>query len=142
MLIDYQSAMVLNQRIIMNKRLEYYKQFIDDLVGLKQSVLKRLVQDTGWPKIKENKKINKFLSRLKQEDKIILCELLQQARDEGIHDTLVYLNDQIKLDDFKLYKGETQLAIEPYGTELFWDWTARSEGAEWPEHQLEDDYKI
>ena len=126
----------------MSKRLEYYKQFIDDLVKLKSSVLKQWVLYTGWPKTDENKKINKFLSRLKLEDKAILCELLQQARDEGIHDTLVYLNEQINLNEFKLYKGDTQLAIEPYGTELFWDWTARSEGAEWPEHQLDDDYKL
>ncbi|MBB6482681.1 DUF6547 family protein [Spirochaeta isovalerica] len=125
----------------MNKRLEYYKQFIDDLVKLKPTVLKRWVLEKGWPKLDENKKINKFLSRLKQEDKEILCELLQQARDGGIHDTLVYLNEKIILNEFKLYKGDTQLAVEPYGTELFWDWVARSEGDEWPEHQLDDDYK-
>ena len=39
-----------------------------------------------------------------------------------------------------LKKG-IEFAIEPYGTELFWDWVARCEGDEWPENQLNDEYK-
>lgn len=125
----------------MNKRLKAYKTFIDDLVEIKPTVLKRWVQEKGWPDIEENREINSFLSKLNHKEKLILSELLQQARDEGIHDTLVYLNEQINCDDLKIFKGEVQLATEPYGTELFWDWVARSEGDEWPESQLDEEYK-
>jgi len=67
--------------------------------------------------------------------------MIQQARDGGIHDTLVYLSEQVDLDNLKLIKDDVELAVEPYGTTMYWDWIARSEGDEWPGHQLDDEYK-
>jgi len=44
---------------------------------------------------------------LNKDEKEILCDLLQQARDEGIHDTLVYPNEQIKVENLKISRRYT-----------------------------------
>jgi len=125
----------------MNKRLEIYKEFIDNLTKLKRSVLVNWVKEKGWPDLPENKKYNQLLNKLSSEEKETLSEMIQQSRDGGIHDTLVYLSEQINLKDLRLSYDNVDLAIEPYGTPLHWDWLARCEGDDWPENQIEDEYK-
>jgi len=125
----------------MNERLRLYKEFIDDLSKIRDGVLKMWVTQKGWPKLPENEKYNRLLDKLTKDEKDTLSEMIQQSRDGGIHDTLVYLSEQINNNELKLVKFGTELAVEPYDTELFWDWTARCDGAEWPEHQLNDEYK-
>jgi hypothetical protein len=125
----------------MNERLKLYKQFIDDLVKIRPSVLKRWVKEKGWPDLPENKKYNDFLSTMSIDQKDIISDMIQQGRDGGIHDTLVYLSEQINIANMKIFKDNIELAVEPYGTELFWDWIARSQGGEWPEHQVNVKYK-
>jgi hypothetical protein len=34
-----------------------------------------------------------------------------------------------------------ELGIESYGTQMYYDWVCRSEGYDWPEHQLDQVYK-
>jgi hypothetical protein len=63
----------------------------------------------------------------------VLADLLQDARDGGIHDVLAYLNDQIALDGLRLTKHGRELPREPFGTELYYDWTRRKESDEWPD---------
>lgn len=123
----------------MNNRLTLYKQFIDDLVTLRPTILARWVKEKGWPNQPENKGINKLLGELTPEQKDVLAQMLQQARDGGIHDVLVYLTDENKLEELRLVKNGVELAVEPYGTEMYYDWVCRSEGDEWPEHQLDDE---
>ena len=125
----------------MNKRLKLYREFIDDLTKIRNGVLHIWVTKTGWPKLPENDKYNNLLDKLNKDEKTILAEMIQQSRDGGIHDTLVYLSEQINLNNLRLSKEDTEFAIEPYGTELFWDWTARCDGSDWPDHQLSDEYK-
>jgi hypothetical protein len=42
----------------------------------------------------ENKSINKLLNELTPEQKEVVAQMLQQARDGGIHDVLVYLHNE------------------------------------------------
>ena len=67
--------------------------------------------------------------------------MVQRSRDGGIHDTLVYLADEINLGGLRLSRNGMELAIEPYGTEMYFDWLARLAGDDWPEHQLEVQYR-
>ena len=114
----------------MKERLRLYKEFIDDLTKIRIGVLRLWITQKGWPKLPENEKYNKLLDKLKKEEKETLSEMIQQSRDGGIHDTLVYLSEQINNNELKLVKAGTELAFEPYATELFWDWTARCDGAD------------
>lgn len=125
----------------MNKQLELYHKFIDDFVRIRPCVLVKWVKERGWPKLPENEKINKFLSEITLEQKEIISELVQTARDGGIHDVLVYLNDDINLNNLRISKEGVEFAIEPYGTEIYYDWVCRYEGDKWPEDQLDVKYQ-
>ncbi|MGC5328751.1 DUF6547 family protein [Brevibacillus sp. SYSU BS000544] len=115
------------------RKIDEYKQLIDDLVVIRPSVLVRWVKEKGWPETPENEKINQFLSSLTHDQKEILADIVQQARDGGIHDVLVKLNDKISIDDYRITVNGEELPVEPFGTQLYFDWTCRSEGDDWPE---------
>jgi carboxymethylenebutenolidase len=139
----------------MSTPLDEYKPFVDGLVKIRPSVEARWVVEKGWPKIEltdpmyrtlspaarklrdeahqRNEHINHFLAELTAEQREILADIVQEARDSGIHDTLVYINDSINLSGLRLSVNGIELAIEPYGTEMYFDWTARREGDEWPD---------
>ncbi len=79
------------------------------------------VKEKGWPNQPENKPINKLLNELTPEQKEVVAQMLQRARDGGIHDVLVYLHDEISLEALRLEKHGVELAVESYGTEMYYD---------------------
>src|SRR5262245_15172686 len=110
-----------------------YKEFIEALVGIRPAVLARWVlEKSAWPDLPENKAINAFVAKLTDAQREILATLLQQARDGGIHDTLAYLNDEINLEGLRIVRNGRELPVEPFGTEMYYDWTCRREGDPWP----------
>jgi hypothetical protein len=125
----------------MNKQLELYHEFIDDLVKIRSCVLARWVKERGWPQLPENEKINKFLAELTNEQKEILADIVQQGRDSGIHDVLVHLTDEVNLNDLRIVKKGIEVAIEPYGTEMYYDWVCRCAGDDWPVDLVGEKYK-
>ena len=120
----------------MNEQLKHYHDFIDGLTKLNMTLYPKRVLEKGWPKIDENKDINDLLSRLSQADKEIISRIILHARVSGIHDTLVYLSDK----EYKLVRDDIEIANEPYGTTLYWDYIARKDESEWPTHQLNKKY--
>lgn len=120
--------------------LDFYKRFIDALVEIRPDVSAMWLRDKRpWPDLPENQAINAFVSNLSDDHRTILGDLLQDARDGGIHDTLAYLNDQINLGGVRLVCEGTELPVEPFGTELYYDWTCRREGDPWPDLTDEKD---
>ncbi|NEP77059.1 MAG: hypothetical protein F6K39_02085 [Okeania sp. SIO3B3] len=121
-------------RGVKEKQLKLYKKFVDGMVSRSEGVLGRWVLERGaWPDMPENKVINEFLQKLGRHDKEVLAGLLEQARDDGIHDSLVYLYDKMTLDGLKLIEKGVELPQDPFGTELYFDWVARREGDPWPD---------
>ena len=125
----------------MNTPLSEYKTLIDGLVGIHSSTLAIWARKKGWPKTPENKEFNQSLSQLTSRQREVLAQMIQLAYDGGIFDTLAYLNDDINLRGLRFSRHNVEFAIEPYGTELYWDWQSRCDGEAWPEHQLDDKYK-
>ncbi|BBH20421.1 hypothetical protein Back11_17660 [Paenibacillus baekrokdamisoli] len=115
--------------------LQNYKDFIDGLVDIRLSVLSNWVLTKGWPKTEENSKINEFINGLSQDQKQILAHIIQQSRDGGIHDVLVFLTDEININGLKLIKNETEMAKEPFDSEMYYDWDCRREGDPWPDSE-------
>ena len=116
----------------MSKELEEYKSFIDELVERKESAVSRWVTGEGFPDTPENDEKNKLLSSLSQEQKIVLANIIQEAKESGIHDTLFYINELIIAEQLILYKNDIKLPVEPFDTELNFDFVARSAGEKWP----------
>lgn len=117
----------------MNKGLEYYKSFIDGLVIRRECTLKIWIKEKAWPQLPENDKYNKLLSELTNEQKDILCEIVQSARDGGIHDTLAYISDKMNRENLILEQQGIRLPFEPFDCEMNYDWVCRSGGDCWPD---------
>ena len=117
----------------MSSPLDDYKDFIESMVRLRPSVSARRVETkTPWPAMPEFADINQFLATLSDSDCAVVVKLLQQSRDSGIHDVLAYLNDAINCDGLRLVRNARNLPVEPFGTELYYDWHCRCEGDPWP----------
>lgn len=124
----------------MNKSLEEYKTFIDGLCGWPQSSVGACRAREGiWNRndISEQDKFNKLLKELTPEQRETLAQMLQGEHDSGLFAVLAYLTDK----GLRLVRNGVELAVEPYGTEMYHDWNCRRAGDAWPEHQLEEKYK-
>ena len=114
--------------------LDEYKALIDGLAQLGPCVKGSWVRaKRSWPNLPENKPINAFLRKLTTEQRDVLAGLLDAAFEEGIHAALAHLNDEIGMNDLRLSRGGRKLPVEPFGTELYFDWSARRDGRDWPE---------
>ncbi len=112
----------------MTKEIEAYKEFIDEAVSLKESVVSQWVRKGAFPEIESNKNRNEILASLSETQLEEVASIVQEAKESGVHDLLVMLNDNATIN----YKG-TNLPKEPFGTEPNFDFVARSEGDQWPE---------
>ena len=117
----------------MSLGLEKYRAFIDALVKRRDGVLPLWIRTKGWPKLPENDDINAFLSKLSREEKELVVRIAREARDGGIHDTLVVIQESMDSEDLRITIDDVELPVSPYGTELFWDWVARADGTPWPQ---------
>jgi hypothetical protein len=124
-----------------NPQVALWQSFVDELVSRREGVEGRWINESGWPDLPENREINQLLSRLAPKEKEVLARIVQQARDGGIHDTLVVLDERMNRSALRISQGGVEMAIEPYGTELFFDWVARCAGDPWPEGQLDEQYR-
>ena len=121
----------------MDKGLELYKKFIDDLVEERECVYAyRFREKVTMPENTEELKAeNHLVEKLNAEDRMTVSRLLQKARNSGIHDVLRYLNDEILLNNMKISVGGVELPVEPFGSTMYWDWVARIQGNVWPDEK-------
>ena len=114
--------------------LDDYKRFIDAVAALGPSVNARWVREKrGWPDLPDNKPINTFLATLSDEHRAVLARLMESAYDAGIHRLLAFLTDEIALDGLRLTRNGRELPVQPFGSELYYDWVCRRAGDEWPD---------
>jgi hypothetical protein len=113
----------------MSIKVEAYKSFIDDVVEIKESVKSTWVGNGSYPDVSANKKRNEILASLSKEQRNEIAKIVQESNESGIHDLLALLNDKATIE----YNG-VKLAKEPFGTELHFDFVARSEGDAWPKN--------
>ncbi len=115
--------------------LQLCKNLIDGLVSRREGVLGLWIRERGWPVLPENQGKNDLLARLTSAQREVVAGIAAQARDGGIHDTLAYLQDEICLGDLRLAWRGVELPVNPFATELHYDWVARCDGAEWPDER-------
>ena len=114
----------------MNKSLQEYQAFIDDLVKRAPSVMARAVLAKKWSE--QDARMRSVIQNLDDTQREVFAELIQRSRESGIHDTLAYLTDEINLQEMTISRHGTVLAVEPYGSEMYYDWVSRLNGDEWP----------
>ncbi len=132
----------------MGTPLEEYQEFVDSLVRRRESVEARRVREGVWHKephpdqardselltsvLQEQVKYNELLAGLSQDQRELIAEIVQHARDSSFHDVLVLMTDK----DYRLTRNGVELAFEPYGTPSFYDFVARRDGTPWPTKTL------
>jgi len=112
----------------MDMPIQLYKKLIDDLVDQRDCVLAKRVRE-------KHRLCPQVIASLSEEVREVIAEMLQDARDGGIHDTLVYLNEEMTLNEMRIVVDDTDLPVEPFGTEMFYDWVARCDGSTWPDEK-------
>ncbi len=116
----------------MNTPLEDYKAFIDGLVGRRKDAYTKRILGSGFAKIDEFQEYNRLLDALTPELREILAKLVSEARVNGIHDVLSYMDEMIDCDG--LFLGQNG---EPFPHNHFesmhYDFIARCDGDQWPE---------
>jgi hypothetical protein len=113
--------------------LDEYKLMIDQLVDRSSSAKAEWVKKGLFPEIPENDSINRVLSSFTSEQKNAIAALINDAKSSGIHDTLAYFSELQSLSNLKISINKCELPIEPFGSELNFDYVARHSGDEWPE---------
>ena len=115
----------------MDDSIRLYKAFIDGLVEMRESVLATRIRSGIWhcEPPPEQVKYNHVLSELSPAQRELIAEIVQEAADSAIHDVLVLMTD----NGFELAKDKIRLAIEPFDTESYFDFTARCAGDPWPD---------
>ncbi|MBO9492473.1 hypothetical protein J7384_19155 [Endozoicomonas sp. G2_1] len=113
--------------------MDEYKSLIDELVERSSSTKAEWVKKGQFPNTAENEAINKVLSSLSTEQRNVIADLVNDAKSSGVHDTLAYLSELQNLNNLKISINQSELPVEPFGTELNFDYTARQPGDEWPE---------
>jgi hypothetical protein len=114
----------------MSESLDEYTSFIDSLVGRKESIGARGARNGMWHEepSPSQAKYNELFTKLSQEHCEVIAELLQHEREIAIHDVLAFLT----YGGYHLFRDGVELAWEPFGTEMHYDFIARAAGDEWP----------
>ena len=117
----------------MNPTVAAYHDFVDALVARTECVLaSRVRSGQVWPETSSLSKYNSLLEGLASAQREQVAELLQKAREGGIHDVLVELSERSHSVGLRIVQAGAELAHEPHGTELYFDWAARCSGEAWP----------
>ncbi len=114
----------------MKNGLDYYREFIDGLVELKNGVDRKRILGNGYPDNEENQPFNELLAALTQEQKEVLAKLVQKARLGGIHDTLAYMNEMMDCDDLVLSQNGEAFPHDEFES-MHFDFICRCEGDDW-----------
>ena len=113
---------------------EYYKEFIDTIVAIRDCVAVQWVKKGSGPKVSAYAATNEFIGQLSYEQKEILCKMLQEARDSGIHDVLAELEWQQECGGMKLQKNGIEIPLSPFES-MHYDYVARCAGDTWPDER-------
>ncbi len=112
---------------------EQYKQFIDGLAKRRNAVEAQRIREGVWHREPppDQVKYNELLAGLSQDERELVAQLVQAARDGGMHDVLAFMTE----GGYRLSQNGAELAWEPFGTEMYFDLGARAAGQSWPDEQ-------
>ena len=113
--------------------LEDYKALIDGLAKVRAGVLATWVRSGAFPATPEYARVSGLCAQMKEEDREAIATLVEHAREGGIHDALVFLHDRMMIDGLRFTKNGRELPLEPFDTQLYYDWMCRVMGDSWPD---------
>ena len=120
----------------MSAPLDEYHAFIDGLVQKRGGYLADAVrQERFWHCWNtKSQGFVRLLSELTVQQREVLAQMVQHARDVAISDTLAYLREQMAEQGLRLTRNGLALPVEPHHT-INSDWWCRCQGEAWPEQE-------
>ncbi|QDT92834.1 DUF6547 family protein [Gimesia algae] len=121
--------------------LNVYQAIIDEFVGKTRLYgSSSSVGECGvFSKAPDHAKYNEFIETLNPTQRLILSEMLQEERDDAIHDLLASLSGWIDCQDVGLtYQGKP-MPVDLSGMGLHGDYVGRRDGWEWPSEREPED---
>src|SRR5437870_12600727 len=114
--------------------IDVYKAIIDELVDVVRlsGSSGHVAERSFFSKAPAHARFNEFIRKLSPEDRALLSEMLQEERDEAIHDVLAALTWWITARDVGLTFRGDPMPVELSGVGLHGDYVGRRDGWEWP----------
>jgi Family of unknown function (DUF6547) len=120
----------------MSAPLGEYHAFIDGLVRKRNGYLADAVREERfwhcWGA--KSPAFVRLLSELTPQQRELLAQMVQHARDVAISDSLAYLREQMAEHGLRLSRNGLALPVEPHHT-INSDWWCRCRGEAWPEEE-------
>lgn len=118
----------------MNDEISKYKELMEGLLEIRTDVRVKTVRNgQGWPEVEMYAKFNELYESLNSEQKQVLSEILQEARDYAIFDTLEYIDDEINRANLRITKNDIMFPNSFFGGDFHSDWIALCQGDMWGE---------
>lgn len=108
-----------------------YQHFIDHMVSVRNSSLFPERLRTGkwmFHTPPEEQKYQSLLDRLSPEDRELVAQIIQDAVDSAVFDSLKVLTE----NEYRIRKENLELPWEPYGSEMYYDYVERIANSKWP----------
>lgn len=113
-----------------------WKSFVETFASLHDGVHHAWIAERGaYPDLAENQRVNELLRSLSQEQRELLAEMMIDARQGGVHDALVALNDRMARNGGAYMEKGILMEVQPFGTELYYDYVCRKAGDPWPDEE-------
>ena len=120
----------------MKNPLQLYNLLLDGLIACRKSVLRSWILERGWPDLPNNRKFNDLLAQLTPEQRVTVAEIVEQAREGGMHETLAYFHGRICVGGLQLAPRGAELPVESFDPELDFDGFCRCQSDAWREEQI------
>jgi hypothetical protein len=120
----------------MSKHEALWRNFVTAFANIHKGLYRQQVlHECSFPLNGQYEKENELIRSLTEDQKKTLVDLLESARDSGIHDALVVLNDRMVLKSGEYREGNCVMEFQPYATTLYQDYVLLRDGHGWPEKE-------
>ena len=114
---------------------EYRRYFVDGFVEQSSSIGYQLISKEGiYTKATSDQWINDAILSLSSEQIKAIKEIIIQERDCALHNALVFLEDEIRLNDTQIVHKGKPMHFNETGLTLFQEYVGRRAGDSWDDY--------
>jgi len=114
---------------------EYRRYFVDGFVEQSSSIGCQLISKEGiYSKANSDQWINDVISSLSSEQIKAVKEIIKQERDCALHDALVFLDEELHLNDTQILHKGKPMHFNKTGLTLFQEYIGRRAGDSWDDY--------
>ena len=114
---------------------EYRRYFVDGFVELSSSIGYKLISEEGiYSKAISYQWINDAISSMSSEQIKAIKEIIKNEREGALHDALVFLDDELCLNNTQIVHNGEPMYFTKSGLTLFQEYVGRRAGDSWDDY--------